>query len=84
MSDASTYGMAAADGGAYLGSASWLLLIVFVVLLPVIAVLVLIGLIYELVIRVDGHRLNRVIEWAISTVAALALLAGLFVVIVRP
>lgn len=82
MADASTAGMAAADGGSSLSSASWLWLVVFIVLIPVIAVLVLIGLIYELVIRIDGRRLGATVEWGASTAAAVALLVGLYVVFI--
>ncbi len=82
MSDSTMYGTAAADGGASLSSASWLWLLAFIVLLPVVAVLLLIGLLYEIVIRIDRHRLGSFAEWAISTAAALALLVGLYVAFV--
>lgn len=82
LSDATMYGTTAADGGASMSIASQLWLMAFIVLIPVIAVLVLIGLMYELVIRVDGRRLDVFYEWALSSALALALLAGLFVVVV--
>jgi len=83
MSDASMYGMAAADGGTSMGSASWLWLIAFIVALPLIAVLVLIGLIYELVIRADRHALGKTTEWVVSSGLAIALLIGVYWVLVR-
>ncbi|MEP7378883.1 MAG: hypothetical protein ABI725_04900 [Chloroflexota bacterium] len=83
MSDASSYGMAASDGGSSMGSASWLWLIVFIVALPVVAVLVVVGLIYEIVIRIDGRRVGNQVEWAISAAVAAALLAGAYWVFFR-
>lgn len=71
-----------ADGGYSLSSASWLWLVVFILLIPVVALLVLIGLIYELIMRIDGRRLGSTIAWALSSAAALALLLGLYVVFV--
>ncbi|MEP7158959.1 MAG: hypothetical protein ABI797_05995 [Chloroflexota bacterium] len=83
MSDASMAGMAAADGGASLSSASWLWLIVFIILVPVIAVLVLIGLIYEIVIRIDQHRLGPQVEWLLSSAAGILIVVGLYWVFLR-
>lgn len=76
-------GMAAADGGMSLSSASWLWLVVFIVLIPVIAVLVLIGLIYELVIRIDGRRLGSQAQWLLSSAAGILIVVGLYWVFLR-
>ncbi|MEA2677887.1 MAG: hypothetical protein QOJ81_2028 [Chloroflexota bacterium] len=65
------------------GMGTWLWMIVFIVTLPVIALLVLIGLIYELVIQLDGHRLGTAVEWAISSASAVALLVGAYWVFLR-
>ena len=83
MNDSTMLATSAADGGASLGAASWLWFIAFVVAIPVLAVLVLIGLIYELVIRLDRHRLGKAVEWAISSASAAALLVGAYWVFLR-
>jgi hypothetical protein len=83
LDDNTMLATSAADGGASLGSASWLWFIALVVFIPVLAVLVLIGLIYELVIRIDGKRLGSTVEWAVSSALAIALLVGAYWVFLR-
>jgi hypothetical protein len=76
MADASMTGMAAADGGMSLGSVSSLWLVVFALLLPIIALMVLIGLLYEVVIRVAGRRLPGWLDWLLAGAAGVAIVVG--------
>src|SRR5688500_7750837 len=83
LNDSTMLATSGADGGASLGAASWLWFLAFVVFLPVLVVLVLIGLIYEIVIRLDQRRLSKGAEWAISAATAVALLVGAYWVFIR-
>lgn len=83
LNDSTMLATSAADGGSSLGALSWLWFIAFIVFVPVLVVLVLIGLIYELVIRIDGHRLSKAVEWAISSASAVALVVGAYWVFIR-
>lgn len=80
MADATLY--VPADGGQTLGSTSWLWLVVFILLIPFVAVLVLVGLAYEVFVRIDGRLRETAIAWALSSAAAVALLLGLYIVFV--
>ena len=52
----------------------WLVLLL--VALPVIAAIVLIGLVYEVVVRLDGGtRIPEFLRWAVASVIALAFVA---------
>jgi phosphotransferase system glucose/maltose/N-acetylglucosamine-specific IIC component len=58
------------------GPLLWLL--IFILALPVIALLVLIGVVYEAVIRVDARRrLGASTRWAISSAVGIVLAVGI-------
>jgi hypothetical protein len=57
-------------------------MVVVIAALPILAFLVLTGLAYEGMIRVDRKRLGSVLDWGIAVVIA-ALLVGILIVAVR-
>jgi hypothetical protein len=60
---------------------TWMLIVV--IALPVIVTIILIGLIYEVFLQVDGaRRLDNRIRWGVSGVVGILLAAG-FVIVAR-
>ena len=82
--DAEIYGTVAADGGMSQGAMVWVWFLIFIMALPLLAFLGLIGLIYEVIIRLDEGRLGKAIEWAVSSAVALLVVFGFYWVYVRP
>lgn len=82
--DMDAYGSEPQFGTYSQGNAWWLWLVAFIVLLPLVAFLVVVGLLYELVIRLDrGRRLPAAVVWLISSAAALAIVVGVGALLLR-
>jgi hypothetical protein len=54
-----------------------------VLVLPLLAFLVLIGLVFEVNIRIDRARLGPIVEWLLAAVATVALVLGVAGLILR-
>ena len=64
-------------GAGSLGASGMVWAVIMLIALPLIAVLVLIGLLYELLIRVARGRLPHWADWLLASAASVALVVGI-------
>ena len=66
--------------GAQATGITWMLIVIIAI--PLLATLVLIGLFYEVIRRLDGARLDNRLRWALSTGLGILVAAG-FAILLR-
>jgi hypothetical protein len=76
------YGGGLGGGTSMQGGMAWMA--VMLVALPLIAFLVVVGLVYELVVRVSRHRLPSLVDWTVALLGAAALVGIGVVLVSRP
>jgi hypothetical protein len=63
-------------GAGSLGASGMVWAVIMLVALPLIVLLVLIGLLYEVIVHVGGRRLPAAMDWLIASAVAIAIVGG--------